>query len=724
MAYSGAGSGTSGSPYLITTVDQLNEIRDFPSAYWKLANDIDASATINWNDGLGWIPIPSFYGELDGDGHTISGLYINQPDNDFDASFIGTIEDDAVIKNLNIVDSYAQGTHTGGLAANSDGTIRNVHISGTTVIYYYDTIQGGLVGHCTGIVEDCSVNAIIGPKEGTLPSLRPYVGGVLGFAWSESGKYMNRCAFYGEVYGYTFVGGLVGLVGTIQSAYPGDYSINNSYNLGYVFGNSDAEPLMGVGGLVGGFTGYGVVYNCYSAGVVEDANRAGGLIGVTDVPGQIYDSYWDTQASEQATSSAGIGKTTAQMKDLSTFYSWDIASIYNYSNQDWFIDPGVDYPRLAWEFEGEVENKIHVSASLTNSQQTLSAQGIVLPIDTIQVVLQNGLQLIESVVSNVVSVTSTLQNTSQSVQGITKALVKAVTALNNVSQSLQAQTSSDIKAEVGIINTSQTVASVVAISVKIESTIANAPQGINIVSEVRVSSQISLVNWQQTIEVITTSLSGVRVTLENANQALSSHLKVSVIVEAGLTNSPQELAGNAVNLVQVAAQVNNTPQSILAQISSLSGAVVYLTNTPQEIAASIVSLLNVTASLSNDPQLIGTLVQVITKAIVSLENTPQTLSVQTVPKSSVVVSLENYPQLIAALGTSTIRIEGQVVNANQLVQAQAYIPVHAQVGLTNAMQIFYASALVIQLNLFFGLKQVVALYYGETRINNAKMKKS
>ena len=56
--------------------------------------------------------------------------------------------------------------------------------------------------------------------------------------------------------------------------------------------------------------------------------------------------------------------------------------------------------------------------------------------------------------------------------------------------------------------------------------------------------------------------------------------------------------------------------------------------------------------------------------------------------------------------------------------AQAYIPVHAQVGLTNAMQIFYASALVIQLNLFFGLKQVVALYYGETRINNAKMKKS
>ena len=51
-----------------------------------------------------------------------------------------------------------------GLAANSDGTIRNVYIR-TTVIYYYDTIQGGLVGHCTGIVEDCSVNAIIGPKE-------------------------------------------------------------------------------------------------------------------------------------------------------------------------------------------------------------------------------------------------------------------------------------------------------------------------------------------------------------------------------------------------------------------------------------------------------------------------------------------------------------------------------------------------------------------------------
>ena len=186
---------------------------------------------------------------------------------------------------------------------------------------------------------------------------------------------------------------------------------------------------MGVGGLVGGFTGYGVVYNCYSAGVVEDPNRAGGLIGVTDVPGQIYDSYWDTQASEQATSSAGIGKTTAQMKDLSTFYSWDIASIYNYSNQDWFIDPGVDYPRLAWEFEGEVENKIHVSASLTKTNKHFPHKIVFNRHNSSST---KRIAVSESVVSNVVSVTSTLQNTSQSVQGTTKALVKAVTALNNV----------------------------------------------------------------------------------------------------------------------------------------------------------------------------------------------------------------------------------------------------------------------------------------------------
>ena len=36
-----SGSGTEGDPYIIMTAAHLNEIRDFPNAYFKLGADID-----------------------------------------------------------------------------------------------------------------------------------------------------------------------------------------------------------------------------------------------------------------------------------------------------------------------------------------------------------------------------------------------------------------------------------------------------------------------------------------------------------------------------------------------------------------------------------------------------------------------------------------------------------------------------------------------------------
>ncbi len=50
IAFSGSGFGTEENPYVITDVYQLQEMQDDLDAYYVLANDIDASGTVSWND--------------------------------------------------------------------------------------------------------------------------------------------------------------------------------------------------------------------------------------------------------------------------------------------------------------------------------------------------------------------------------------------------------------------------------------------------------------------------------------------------------------------------------------------------------------------------------------------------------------------------------------------------------------------------------------------------
>ncbi len=54
------GSGTQGDPYIIETLDDLQEIQYDVSAYYELANSIDAFETIGWDSGAGFYPIACY----------------------------------------------------------------------------------------------------------------------------------------------------------------------------------------------------------------------------------------------------------------------------------------------------------------------------------------------------------------------------------------------------------------------------------------------------------------------------------------------------------------------------------------------------------------------------------------------------------------------------------------------------------------------------------------
>src|SRR5690606_24531333 len=81
------GSGTQEDPYLIHDVYELQAMKDNIFAHYALAQDIDASDTVNWNGGLGFEPIGTpfsvFRGSFDGRRYKIIGLHINRPDQNF-----------------------------------------------------------------------------------------------------------------------------------------------------------------------------------------------------------------------------------------------------------------------------------------------------------------------------------------------------------------------------------------------------------------------------------------------------------------------------------------------------------------------------------------------------------------------------------------------------------------------------------------------------------------
>jgi hypothetical protein len=65
---------------LITTAVELNEIRENPTAHYKLMNNIDLTDWITaYSPAEGWEPINGFKGSLDGNGFVISGFWIERP---------------------------------------------------------------------------------------------------------------------------------------------------------------------------------------------------------------------------------------------------------------------------------------------------------------------------------------------------------------------------------------------------------------------------------------------------------------------------------------------------------------------------------------------------------------------------------------------------------------------------------------------------------------------
>ena len=281
MPYGGAwaqtqpskGDGKVGNPYIITKAEELAWFRDQVnsgqySICAKIADNvevIDMSTVCHAADKSqnleekSWVPIGNrniikYRGTFDGNGKTITNLYINASQTSQNNMGLFGYTYQSTIKNLTFENANVTNTqsNTGILVgkAGYGSTLQNIKISKTCQIKG-GNYTGGIAGELDGNAYNCVNYA-------TVQGIQ-YIGGLCGhYSSSRTGNSMTACANYGNVTATSQrVGGLVGdfSSGTIQDC----------ANYGNVKG---ANSVAGMAG----FVDKGKIQNVFSYGSISATN--------------------------------------------------------------------------------------------------------------------------------------------------------------------------------------------------------------------------------------------------------------------------------------------------------------------------------------------------------------------------------------------------------------------------------------------------------------------
>lgn len=229
------------------------------------------------------------------------------------------------------VNIFGQGAtiRAGSLVGRNSGLIFNSNSKGSVIVNSEDSqgrvtggysMIGGLVGENRGFISTSYSNSDV-----ELVAHRGYVGGLVGVNVNgmSSGSIFNSYST-GNVKGSgEFVGGLAGSnIGTSFSAGIRSPLIRHSYSISKV---ESIDPVTRIVPDYGGFVG----------------PRPGSSLGIRSRGSICEGCFWDIERSGKTRSFQGEGKTSAQMKQQSTFVGWDFETI-------WSIDPGINegYPYL------------------------------------------------------------------------------------------------------------------------------------------------------------------------------------------------------------------------------------------------------------------------------------------------------------------------------------------------------------------------------------------
>ena len=320
-----SGDGSEGSPYEITTAEELLAVMEARRTIYAILNDDivinkDLLKRIDKESGepsdtsdsiVCWPPIPDGWCiNLDGKNHTISGLYINESGKAGLYASLGV----GSFKNLTITDSFVKGGDNVGVligdssystdSLSADNVkIENTIVRGnncvgglfgsleTTTDKTKYTITsctvgpnvtvtgtgskiGGIAGKCRGTITNCTVGSkVTDTVTGTDTDTGNRVGGIAG---EFAGKFRGTILYSSSaatVTGKNYVGGVVGYAG------------GNAEKIWYCHNDGTVKGVESVGGVLGYGDGgnENPIRYIYNTGDVSGDNDVAGLVGTAKI---------------------------------------------------------------------------------------------------------------------------------------------------------------------------------------------------------------------------------------------------------------------------------------------------------------------------------------------------------------------------------------------------------------------------------------------------------
>ncbi len=437
------GSGTSGDPYLMSTMEHLIWISTNPSSWgsdFRQTNNIDVIEIDDFDSGAGFRPIGdgygnSFTGTYDGGGFAVDYLYIDRRST-LGVGMFGYINQ-ATIQNLGITNPTIVGNgYVGVLIGKSENSeIINCYSSGAVAasVEGVGNYIGGLIGnnisskvassYSTIMVKggDSIIGGLIGGNysgsevincysTGFVSNTDQYGANLGGFVGENNNSTIKCCYSTGSVTGsHAACGGFAGTNAT-------NATISNCYSRGDVTQSYSSYQLT-FGVFCGdNYWNAAIIENCYSTGSVWYTNLADptnkGFAGHDGGNSTTFkNNFWDSEASNQLTAIGATGLTEGSAQDYNTYLTagWDfIGETVNGTNDYWNIDYtglGIGktstnteamiindgYPFFSWQSSAIPEIKIFVNGDEFYNGQGFDFGSFLIPGSTydVEVIVEN-----------------------------------------------------------------------------------------------------------------------------------------------------------------------------------------------------------------------------------------------------------------------------------------------------------------------------------------------
>ncbi|KAB7514735.1 PKD domain-containing protein [Halosegnis rubeus] len=289
----------------VDTIDRLQCIEnEGVGKEYELTDNIDASGTSNWNGGDGFAPIgdsgTKFTGTFDGNGHTITGLYVDRSGSD-DVGLFGYAGSGTTVENVGLESVDVTGANSvGALVGTTEGTVRESHATGPVS---GDENVGGLVGENLDgrVTRSYATGNVIGTGR---------AGGLVG--WTRNGGTVAESYATGTVDG-DVAGSLVGETNfqvSVRDSYATGSTSGNTYEgglAGYSYETDWSDSYWDKGttnqGSAFGYSGSNTRTNLQGFGSTGDSSPAPEMQGSSassNMGGFDFTNTWETVESGDA----------------------------------------------------------------------------------------------------------------------------------------------------------------------------------------------------------------------------------------------------------------------------------------------------------------------------------------------------------------------------------------------------------------------------------------